>query len=67
MMNLVAHTQPIFLIIVVWAARPLFKFIFPLGHRHGEGAHVRDDIAVAGTTANGPTIAATSSHADAKV
>ena len=34
--------QPIFLILVIWAARPLYKFIFPLGHRHGEGAHTRE-------------------------
>lgn len=27
---------------VLWAARPLYKFIFPLGHRHGEGAHTRE-------------------------
>lgn len=37
-----ADIQPIFLIMVLWAARPLYKYIFPLGHRHGEGAHTRE-------------------------
>ncbi|ORY34257.1 hypothetical protein BCR39DRAFT_586065 [Naematelia encephala] len=37
-------TQPILLILILWAARPLWKFLFPFGHRHGEGAHTRDDV-----------------------
>jgi hypothetical protein len=37
-----ANSQPILLILILWAARPLYKFIFPLGHRHGEGAHTRE-------------------------
>jgi len=31
----------IFLILVLWAVKPLHSFLFPLGHRHGEGAHTR--------------------------
>lgn len=28
------------ILVMLWAIKPLFKFIFPLGHRHGQGAHV---------------------------
>lgn len=27
------------IILIIWAIRPLYTFIFPLGHKHGEGAH----------------------------
>lgn len=54
--------QPIFLILVLWAVRPLFKFIFPLGHEHGQGAHVRDDIAVAETGHAGSATASSDIH-----
>lgn len=32
---------PIFLILVLWAVKPLYTFLFPLGHVHGQGANVR--------------------------
>ncbi|KAK4685614.1 hypothetical protein P7C73_g4531, partial [Tremellales sp. Uapishka_1] len=38
--------QPIFLIYVIWAVRPLYLYIFPLGHHHGEGAHTRNDASI---------------------
>ncbi|KAL7420657.1 hypothetical protein Q5752_004608 [Cryptotrichosporon argae] len=33
---------PILAICALWAARPLWKFLFPFGHEHGEGAHTSD-------------------------
>jgi len=54
--------QPIFLILVIWAARPLYKFIFPLGHRHGEGAHTREYTAEELARARTASAAGTNNH-----
>ena len=34
-------------ILNLWAMKPLFKYIFPFGHKPGQGAHTRNDIAAA--------------------
>ncbi|EIW72542.1 hypothetical protein M231_03477 [Tremella mesenterica] len=52
---------PIFLFVVLWAIRPLYKFIFPLGHRHGEGAHTTEVDVVP------PIPASSAGSAEAKV
>jgi len=48
---------PLFVILVIWAARPLWKFLFPLGHRHGEGAHTRDLAVEEGAVSTSQTTA----------
>jgi hypothetical protein len=47
---------------VIWAARPLYKFIFPLGHRHGEGAHTREYTAEEVNRARAISASGTNTH-----
>ncbi|ORX37430.1 hypothetical protein BD324DRAFT_579732 [Kockovaella imperatae] len=53
---------PLVLLVGLWAGRPLYKFIFPFGHRHGQGAHTRNDIAAAAEA--GGILPASSSSSD---